>query len=151
MKANGDSGSRRFSARLKCTRPTRFQAGFSRFRKLCKSVFAEDRDAAIALPISVHSARKTSAVRYSAPGIIGPVNTSEASSPSVGAGTSGTTEDDDPPPIVAEERRHSEVTYRDANSRHQVNTGGRTFPISAAPSRTSPAPVPREKASTRRA
>ena len=33
MKANGASGSRRFSARLKCTRPTRFQAGFSAFRK----------------------------------------------------------------------------------------------------------------------
>ncbi len=29
MKANGASASRRFSARLKCTRPTRFQAGFS--------------------------------------------------------------------------------------------------------------------------
>ena len=42
--------SRRFSARLKCTRPTRFQAGFSLFRKLCRSVPAVASEAASACP-----------------------------------------------------------------------------------------------------
>ena len=43
MKANGCSGSRRFSARLKCTRPTRFQAGFIAVRKRCRPVPAGER------------------------------------------------------------------------------------------------------------
>ena len=48
MKANGASASRRFSARLKCTRPTRFQAGLRRLRKVWRSVPAASNDAAAA-------------------------------------------------------------------------------------------------------
>ena len=50
MKANGASGSRRFSARLKCTRPTRFQAGFRPLRKLCRSAPVAASDVAKAAP-----------------------------------------------------------------------------------------------------
>ena len=89
MKAKGRSGSRRFSARLKWTRPTRFQAGFRVVRKACKSVPAAARDAANARAISSHNAARTSRVRYSAPAIIGAVNTSDESSAAVGAGTLG--------------------------------------------------------------
>src|SRR5205823_11243168 len=102
-KANGDSGSRRFSAMLKCTRPTRFQAGFRPRRKLWRSVLAAFRDAANALPNSLHNARRISAVRYSAPGIMGAVNTSDASSPRVGAGTSGAANGDEAPRGVADD------------------------------------------------
>ena len=52
MKANGCSGSRRFSARLKCTRPTRFQAGFSLLRKDCRS----NPDRASAPGVAVYAA-----------------------------------------------------------------------------------------------
>ena len=38
-KANGDSGSLRFSARLKCTRPTRFQAGWRDLRNSWSETF----------------------------------------------------------------------------------------------------------------
>jgi len=84
MKANGASGSRRFSARLKCTRPTRFQAGFNPLRKLCRSAPVTVKEADTAFLISPHSARSASGVRYSAPAIMGAVSTSAASSPSVG-------------------------------------------------------------------
>jgi hypothetical protein len=93
MKANGASGSLRFSARLKCTRPTRFQAGFNALRKACRSVPAAATDTVVAVAISAHRSRSTEEVRYSAPGIIGAVNTSVASSASVGGGTGGTTAD----------------------------------------------------------
>ena len=43
MKAKGLSGSRRFSARLKWTRPTRFHAGLHWARKLRKSVPAAEK------------------------------------------------------------------------------------------------------------
>ena len=89
MKAKGCSGSRRFSARLKCTRPTRFQAGLSPLRKVCKIGWLAASDAANAAPSSSHSASRTSAFRYSAPGIIGAVSTKVAISPSVGGGTAG--------------------------------------------------------------
>ena len=58
MKANGCSASRRFSARLKCTRPTRFQAGFRRVRKRCKPVPEAASAAAKASAISSHSAEQ---------------------------------------------------------------------------------------------
>ena len=149
MKAKGTSGSRRFSARLKCTRPTRFQAGLSAFRKLWRSVPAATRDADAAWAVSIQRARSTSDVRYSAPVIIGAVKTRVARSASPGAGTSGTTEvgPSSPAPAAC---RHSAATYRAAKARHQARTGGSAWPISPAPSRSSPCPVPWAKALPRR-
>ena len=119
MKANGFSASRLFSARLKWTRPTRFQAGFNAFRNDCKSVRAAAKPWANASWMSSHKPRSTSDVRYSAPGIMGAVNTSVASSASVGGGTSGSLACS-----VPAAKMHNAPIYRAAKSRHQRKTGG---------------------------
>ena len=59
---------------------------FNPFKKDCRSVPEAVRAVAKAAPSSAHNARMTSAVRYSAPGIMGAVSSSVASSLSVGAG-----------------------------------------------------------------
>jgi len=148
MKAKGWSGSRRFSAILKCTRPTRFHARFRVDRKACNPTFAAARDAAKARSISSHNASKTSWVRYSAPAIIGAVNTRDESSAAVGAGTLGSFRG--PSASMPDACRQSDPTYRAAKSRHQTNKGGNACPTSAAPSHTSPYPAPRANASIRR-
>ena len=145
MKANGASASRRFSARLKCTRPTRFQAGFRPFRKLCRSVFAAASDAASAAAISRHSARSTSGVRYSAPAIIGAVSTSEASSASRRRRDLRHTRR--PAGRLQAQRRH--VARREAAPPEEDRRQG--LPTSPAPSRSRPWPLPRANASARRA
>src|SRR4029450_2193421 len=89
MKAKGASGSRRFSARLKWTRPTKFQAGFSVLRKSCRPVPETASDDAVAATMALQRERSTSVVRYSAPAIIGAVRTRVASSASPGGGILG--------------------------------------------------------------
>ena len=148
MKAKGWSGSRRFSAKLKCTRPTRFHARFRLVRNACNPTFAAARDAAKACSISSHNASKTSSVRYSAPAIIGAVSTRDESSAAAGAGMLGSFTRSSASELDA--CRQSDPTYRAAKSRHQTNKGGNACPASAAPSHTSPYPVPRAKASIRR-
>src|SRR3954466_1104232 len=147
MKAKGSSGSCLFSARLKCTRPTRFQAGLNPLRKVWRSAPDRTRDAANAAPSSSHSASRTSAFRYSAPGIIGAVSTRVAISPSVGGGTTGKTGDDGASEAAPGASRHSAPTYRAAKSRHQTKAGGKAWPTSPAPSCRRPCPVPRGKGS----
>ena len=141
MKANGNSGSRQFSARLKCTRPTRFQAGLSVLRTDCRSVPATMAD--IAACISAHSAWRTSGDTYSAPAIIGRASTSEASSALSGGAISAI-------PVEAG-CRHSPAMYRAANWRHHTKTGGNACPTSPAPSWIKPGPLPWRKAAASRA
>ena len=137
MKAKGRSGSRLFSARLKCTRPTRFQAGFRLLRKLGRSVFAAPSAWLKAWPISCHSSPNRSGLMYSAPGIIGAVNTREANSASVGGGTSGIVA----LPGIPGDSRHRAPTYCAEKPRHQTKTGGSNCPTSPAPSCSNPRPV----------
>ena len=83
--ANGASMSFLFSARLKCTRPTRFHAGFFALRKL-RIVRPDSMSSAChATSISCHNEHSTEAVRYSTPVIGGEVE-ARASSSSVGGG-----------------------------------------------------------------
>ena len=86
-KANGASSSLRFSARLKCTRPTRFHAGFRRFRKSCIPHFDSASSTPNAASSSCQRAPRTSAVRYSAPVMGGAARTSRSNSAAGGAGT----------------------------------------------------------------
>ena len=110
MKANGNSASRRFSARLKCTRPTRFQAGFRVFRKPCRSVAAAARAAAAAASNLAQSASRTSGVRYSEPGIMGAVSDKTARSAEPGAATAGKAGRTGASAWVSGACRHSAVT-----------------------------------------
>ena len=87
QKGNGASGSLRFSARLKCTRPTRFHAGFRLLRKSCMPHFDSASSIPNAVSSSCHSAPSTSAVRYSAPVMGGTACASRPNSAAGGAGT----------------------------------------------------------------
>ena len=78
------------------------------------------------MPSLPHSMRKTSVVRYSAPGITGVVKTRVASSPSVGGGTFGMACDGEVPAAATCESPHSPPKYRAAKSRHQTKHGGST-------------------------
>ncbi len=149
MKAKGKSGSRRFSARLKWTLPTRVQAGLHWARKLCISVPAAEKAWAKAASNACHRMRRLFGLRYSAPAIKGVVKASEASSAGVGGSIPAIAAS----PIGSSKsrgRRRSAVTKRAAKSRHQTKTGGRAAPASRAPRRQSPSPLPRAKASRRR-
>ena len=142
------SASRRFSARLKCTRPTRFQAGFSRLRKLCRSVPAAASEVAQApapIPPTARAARPASDIRR--PASSAPSAPARRSSASVGAGTSGSSGSH-----RLRRRTHAGTAPpRSAprNARHQTNTGGRGLPDLAGTSRSSPWPLPRANASLR--
>ena len=138
MKANGASASRRFSARLKCTRPTRFQAGIQALEKALQVGFCRGKRRASAAAISCHSARSTSVVRYSAPAIIGAVNTRDASSAVGGCGYFRG--------WLQAQRGH--VARRESAPPQEERR--QACPTSPAPSRSNPSPLPRENASASR-
>ena len=77
------------TGRLKCTRPSRFQAGLSVCRYNCRSICLVSSSSISARSISDQSVRKMSWVRNSAPGIIGAVSTRVVSSASSGEGAEG--------------------------------------------------------------
>ena len=83
--ANGASSSLRFSARLKWTRPTRFQAGLQRLSSSCVPRPERLRSSRNAAAISSHRDSRTLAVRYSAP-VIGGAASASARSSSRGGG-----------------------------------------------------------------
>ena len=136
MKANGRSGSALFSARLKCTRPTRFQAGLRLLSQPCRSPPASSTAWPIASPRLRQRSRSTSAVMYSPPVISGAVNTRLASADASGSATAP---------------RQRPSAYRPANARHHTSAGGKTRPTSPAPSCASPRPLLMANASVRRA
>ena len=82
--ANGASGSLRFSARWKCTRPTVFHAGLNARSVSWTDAFDAASRAAKAPPIAVQRPRSTSGVRYSAPTIGGAAATMASRSASSG-------------------------------------------------------------------
>src|ERR1700723_2271571 len=76
--------SKRFSARLKCTRPTRFHAPLQRFKNSWTPHFDWDNSSPKAICSSCLRDWRTLAVRYSAPVIGGAARDSQASSASSG-------------------------------------------------------------------
>ncbi len=97
--------------------------------------------------VSSHSSSGTAPVEYPDRAIIGANSTRKAHPPASGAGTTGR--------VVSSSRsatsRRSAPIRGVAKPRHQTNTGGRGYPTSAAPSRTSPHPLPCPNAPVKRA
>ena len=86
MKAKGYSGSRRFSARLKCTRPTERRRLSRLFRKSARETLSSESSIASASPISRQNRPRTSGRRYSPPVIGGASSMSAPSSLMAGGG-----------------------------------------------------------------
>ena len=126
MKAKGNSGSRRFSARLKCTRPTRRQRRSRFFRKVLKRRDRSRRVRSPApAPISRQSDTKPMGRRYSPPSIGGDLVEQRAvHSAAEGAGRTRLA------PLRRFAQAQSSATKRMAKSRHQARAGGRALPAS---------------------
>ena len=154
-KAKGASGSFRFSARWKCTRPTVFQTGLKARSVSCTEVLACASRAVKAVWSATQRPRRTSGVRYSAPVIGGAATTMASRSMSGGGAMAGETDPRASWPGSGLAARsgcaHSAVTNRAAKSRQKPNAGGSGVDTSPAPSCSKPSPWPRANASTRRA
>ena len=140
MKAKGKSASRRFSARLKCTRPTKRQRRSRSFRKSWSGRPLSMSSISNALAMSRQSPVKTSGRRYSAPCIGGASSIRDVSSSATGAGRARRSF-----PCAASPRAHRSAMKRMAKSRHHAKEGGRPLPASPAPRRKRPWPAPRAK------
>ena len=140
MKAKGYSGSRRFSARLKWTRPTERRRLSRLFRKSARETLSSESSIANASPISRQNRPRTSGRRYSPPVIGGASSMSAPSSLMAGGASSPASAGSNASPFA-----QSSATQREAKSRHHASAGGKALPASPAPSCSSPCPAPLSK------
>jgi hypothetical protein len=144
MKAKGHSGSLRFSARLKCTRPTSRQRLSRLLRKSCSERPLSAFSTESAFCIDRHSASRTAGRRYSPPRMGGASSIKASSSSGDGSGMFASD------PAAGSWRAQSVATKRIAKPRQNASAGERRLPTSRRPSCNNPWPSPRAKRSASR-
>jgi hypothetical protein len=144
MKAKGHSGSLRFSARFKCTRPTSRQRLSRLLRKSCSERPLSAFSTESAFCIDRHSASRTAGRRYSPPRMGGASSIKASSSSGDGSGMFASD------PAAGSWRAQSVATKRIAKPRQNASAGERRLPTSRRPSCNNPWPSPRAKRSASR-